>query len=70
MLYKAGDTVHYLDFAGTRRTVLVESVSDDIKNGRPGFEGVLLHTTSLADVRDGPEYVWGYESQITMVVPG
>lgn len=69
MQYKEGDTIHYVDFASERRTVLVQNKSDDIKNGRPGFEGVLMHSTNPSDVRDGPETVWGYDDQITVVVP-
>lgn len=47
-----GDLVTYTAFGGERRTVRVEEVSEDIKNGRPGFCGA-----------DG----WGYADQIERV---
>lgn len=51
-----GDVITYVDFLGGRRTVYVTAVDDDIKNGRPGFDGHLI---------DDPDFlVWGYDSQI------
>lgn len=65
--YGFGDLIHYVDFAGIRRAVLVSERDDDIKNGRPGFVGILIKSTNPADVRDGPETVWGYDDQITII---
>ena len=38
--YKVGDTVRYETFTGELRTVRVTGKHDEIKNGRPGFDGV------------------------------
>lgn len=51
--------VEYTPFGGGRRLVRVMTVEEDIKNGRPGFDGVIV---------DGAERgteVWGYVDQIT-----
>lgn len=66
--YEFGDTVHYVDLSGARRAVIVDTTfRREDGRGRSGFEGVLIHTTNPADVRDGPERVWGYDDQITIV---
>ena len=57
--YKVGDTVRYETFTGEVRTIKVTTKLDDIKNGRPGFDGV-------ADNGKGMN-VWGYNSQILRV---
>ena len=56
--YRVGSIITYRTFGGEIRRVTVESKEDDIKNGRPGFDG---------QVRDG-EWCWGYDDQITSVV--
>ena len=56
--YKVGSTIKYRAFDGEVRTVVVEEKSDDIKNGRPGFDGT---TKSGMDC-------WGYDDQIIGVV--
>lgn len=56
--YRVGSKVRYRSFDGTVRTVTVESKADDIKDGRPGFDG---------QVRPG-EWAWGYDDQILAVV--
>lgn len=60
--YDVGDTITYTTFGGHQsRTVRVTHKEDDIKNGRPGFDGVVIL---------GPETdleVWGYDDQITKV---
>ena len=54
-----GDTVAYLPFGATApRTVTVTAVYADIKNGRPGFDGVIA-----AGPYAGQD-VWGYADQI------
>ena len=58
-MYNVGDTIVY--HSGTRRVVLVDEKESDIKNGQPGFGGV---------VTEGPDKgmsVWGYDSQIETV---
>jgi hypothetical protein len=59
--YQVGDTIEYLTFGGERRQVIVTNKDDDIKNGRPGFDGTLINET-------GPfNEVWGYDDQIVRV---
>jgi hypothetical protein len=58
---EADDTIEYRPFAGPSRTVQVQAVYDNVKNGRPGFDAV---------VTSGPEkgeQVWGYADQISAV---
>lgn len=57
--YKVGDTVTYIQFGGQRMTVIVTNKERDIKNGRPGFDGVD---------EDGGAW-WGYDVQIIDVYP-
>ena len=56
--YRVGSIIKYRAFGGEIRTVEVESKESDIKNGRPGFDGM---------VRPG-EWCWGYDDQIISVV--
>jgi hypothetical protein len=56
--YRAGSIIKYRNSGGEVRRVTVESKEDDIKNGRPGFDG---------QVRVG-EWCWGYDDQIVEVV--
>lgn len=60
--YKVGDTVRYETFTGEVRTVRVTSKHDDIKNGRPGFDGVEVQPHIKPHLN-----VWGYNSQILRV---
>jgi hypothetical protein len=60
--YRVGSLIVYRPFAGSDRTVRIESKEADIKNGRPGFDG---HDVTLPE---GEGAVWGYDSQILMVV--
>ena len=53
--YSAGDKVTYRVFGGKTRTVVVESRSEDIKDGKPGFDAVCG--------------AWGYDDQIVRVEP-
>lgn len=55
-MYKVGDTIQYRTFGGGLRTVVVTDKMDDVKNGRPGFDGYL--------VGDPQAMVWGYDDQI------
>ena len=68
MDYNVGDVVAQTPFGGGVRYVRVTSKDQNIKNGRPGFDGILVY-------RDGTpvesEYgVWGYDDQITEVIKG
>lgn len=55
--YRAGDTVTYRVFGGELRTVRVTARLTDVKNGQPGFDGVLPSGAT----------VWGYDVQIEAV---
>jgi hypothetical protein len=57
-----GDLVCYRDFLGAQRTVEIIEWHDDVKNGRPGFDGWLI--CQDGELVDGRHGVWGYESQI------
>ena len=59
--YNVGDTIEYRAFGGETRTVEVQGKEDDIKNGRPGFDGVCINPNP-------GQPVWGYDDQITRVV--
>lgn len=62
MKYSVGDEIVYRAFGGTARQVLVDDKDSDIKNGRPGFGGI---------VTCGPDKgmdVWGYDDQIVEVL--
>jgi len=56
---KVGDVIEYTAF-GDLRTVRVTNVEADIKNGEPGFDGILL---DLYGEETGLT-VWGYDYQI------
>lgn len=64
-----GDIITYEAFGGVRRTVRVTSHESDIKNGRPGFDGVLV-TQDGTPIQGDPfgGEVWGYDDQITGVI--
>ena len=61
--YKEGDTVRYETFTGELRTARVTAKVPDIKNGKDGFDGVILgQSQSTSDAE-----VWGYDYQIIRV---
>jgi hypothetical protein len=60
--YEVGDTIICnvpSDVAGIRRTVVVTMKLDDVKNGRPGFDGKIVGSGVG---------VWGYDYQIIRVI--
>lgn len=59
MNYKVGSIIEYETFTGQVRRVKVTGKDSDIKNGRPGFDGVI---------QGNGMSVWGYDSQITRVL--
>lgn len=61
MDYKVGDIISYTTFSNVSRRVRVTAKYDDVKDGRPGFDGVSLILGG--DAMD----VWGYDDQITRV---
>ena len=65
--YQEGSIIEYKTFTGEIRRILVQCREDDIKNGRPGFDGVEVGVTDnvINGVTCG---VWGYDSQIVRVV--
>ncbi len=50
-----GQIVIYRNHLGDDKMVRVSYVDDDIKNGRPGFEGYCLASDTM---------YWGYDDQI------
>lgn len=58
MDYKVGDTIEYVTFGGGVRRVTVTQREADVKNGYPGFDGIMA---------DGMT-VWGYDDQIERVI--
>jgi hypothetical protein len=62
--YEEGDTIEYATPGGERRVVRVDLKSDDIKNGRPGFDGTIIRAGNTAT----GQTVWGYDDQIVRVV--
>lgn len=61
---RVGDVIEYTTFFGDLRTVRVEGVEAEIKNGQPGFYGVLLD----AHGEEAGLNVWGYDYQIVRTV--
>lgn len=59
MQYNIGDTIEYASMGGEQRRVVVDGRVDDVKHGEPGFSGLCADGTS----------VWGYDFQITRVIP-
>ena len=57
---QAGDVIIYRTYSGENRQVTVTLVSSDIKNGRAGFEGIVIGWPT--------DYVWGYCSQIVKFI--
>ena len=53
MNYNVGDIITYKTFDGSLRHVRVTAKLADVKNGRPGFDGMA-----------GDTPVWGYDSQV------
>ena len=60
MNYRIGSIIEYKTFDGSFRKVLITDKLDDIKNGRSGFDGVLINDQDFT--------VWGYDYQVTRVV--
>lgn len=59
--YTEGDTITYTAFGNELRTVEVTCKFDDVKNGQPGFDGIMINAAGKY-VR-----VWGYDYQIVSV---
>lgn len=60
MDFKTGDIIEYTPFGGGTRRVEVTEMHADIKNGRAGFDGILVDSNR--------DEVWGYTDQVTRVV--
>ncbi len=58
MDYRVGSVLVYSPFGGGERRVQVDTKEEDIKNGRPGFAGVMVPSGGS---------VWGYDDQILRV---
>ena len=60
MNYSNGSIIDYRTWTGEVRRVLITEKLDDVKNGRSGFDGVLVDDVGFE--------VWGYDDQIIRVV--
>ena len=60
MNYSNGSIIDYRTWTGEVRRIIVTEKLDDVKNGRSGFDGVL--------VDDATFEVWGYDDQIVRVI--
>lgn len=68
MNYREGSIITYTTFGGVEtRTVEVEFREANIKNGRPGFDGVEVDPVTYEPKGGDGWGVWGYDSQITEV---
>ena len=72
--YEVGDIVRYETFTGDLRTVKVTDKLDNIKNDRPGFDGLEVSPNRSKDrsslsqqIVSADTRVWGYDSQIIRV---
>ena len=80
MKYKVGDIIKQRTFLGTHRYVKVTAKHDDIKNGKPGFDGYDLLLVaeqynhpiewiqSTSWVSRKACTVWGYDYQVLKVM--
>lgn len=67
--YNVGDVVSYLAYGGVHRLVLVTNKESDIKNGRSGFDGILVDPITYEPL-EGEVFgngVWGFDDQIMSV---
>jgi hypothetical protein len=64
--YQAGDTLTYSTFGGKPRRIRVTERCEDVKNGRPGFDGFEVNEQGQ---RVAEYDAWGYDSQILEVFP-
>jgi len=58
--YRKGSIIEYRTFDGSLRKVLVKERVPEIKNGKDGFDGLVLGTDNYT--------VWGYDHQIIRVI--
>lgn len=65
---RVGDILRYQTFGGTSRRIEVTNVEDDIKNGRPGFDGQMIdeYGRPWNDGMFGGA-CWGYADQVWWV---
>lgn len=68
MTLNVNDIIRYRAFGGEVRRVKVTEVYEDIKNGRPGFDGIEVDRKGnpIPDevTGDAETMVWGYLDQI------
>lgn len=69
MDYKVGDVIAQEPFGGGVRYVLVQGKEEDVKNGYPGFDGILV-TSDGTPIEGEYTGVWGYDDQIVEVIKG
>lgn len=58
--YRKGSIIEYRTYDGTFRKVLVKERVPEIKNGKDGFDGLVLGSDNHT--------VWGYDHQIIRVI--
>ncbi len=58
--YRKGSIIEYKTFDGSLRKVLVTERVPEIKNGKNGFDGLVLGMDDHS--------VWGYDHQITRII--
>jgi len=63
--YGPGDHLIYHAFGGEERHVIVEARYEDIKNGRAGFDAIMLDPSD--EGMDTGRTIWGYDDQIISV---
>jgi hypothetical protein len=72
VFYAEGDIIEQRSNSGKKRYVRVEEKTSNVKNNRPGFDGVEVVNSNgqwvPADRHDRQSGVWGYDDQVLSVV--
>jgi hypothetical protein len=68
MNYTIGSIIKYIAFGDLPRTVKVTKKEPDVKHGKSGFSGTIIHWEESTSNLIGEFTVWGYDSQITEVI--
>ena len=66
--YEVGDVIEYdvLSESGENRVVEITDKFENIKNGRPGFDGVVVEPED--DNIEVGDRVWGYDDRVIRVI--
>lgn len=57
-----GDIIEVRTFSGQVRRVLVQERSDDIKDSKPGWDGIVVSSSTRGD--EPGDAVWGYDDAV------